>query len=45
MSEMLKAFLPGETFLYREIEFNILTDSRLAAHDSILKKLLSEIER
>ena len=45
MSEMLKAFLPGETFLYREIEFNISTDSRLAAHDSILKKLLSEIER
>lgn len=45
MNEMLKGFLPGEAFQYREIKFDIPDDKLLASHDHMLKTLLREVKK
>jgi len=45
MSEMLRAFLPGDIFQYQEIQFDMSDERSLVSHDATLRKLMHEIQR
>jgi adenylate kinase len=45
MSEMLRAFLPGDIFQYQEIQFDMSDERSLISHDATLRKLMHEIQR